>query len=324
VRRRGRLASSAESDKTGSWNHHTIHHHSQLQSQSQSLSTSSSSSYSVEDTSTARINSPSSPNMEEFDSLRREATKLERVLEDKVSRYQQLAQRLATGGADGSDLHFSGSGRSSLLDAAETGTMPSTSTTSKNSSSDEEREERTLADDIHRALARMSDLIDSRMAPAAAQSGRSQHALLVKRYREIHFDCSADFQKTSASVSRRREAAELFRGASDRDGSADGDGDASNRDPEMEQLLRERNSLGGALRSAASVLGQASEVRSDLRNQGQSLRNVGGKVLNIASNVPGLNTLVEGIRRRRNKDDLVVSGVIAACILFTLWYLFAA
>merc|ERR1712238_232788 len=106
-------------------------------------------------------------------------------------------------------------------------------------------------------------------------------------------------------------------GASDRDGSADGDGDASNRDPEMEQLLRERNSLGGALRSVASVLGQASEVRSDLRN-------LGGKVLNIASNVPGLNTLVEGIRRRRNKDDMVVSGVIAACILFTLWYLFAA
>ena len=238
--------------------------------------------------------------------------------------FKQLAQRLATGGADGSDLHFSGSGRSSLLDAAETGTMPSTSTFSKNSSSDEEREERTLADDIHRALARMSDLIDSRMVPAAAQSGRSQHALLVKRYREIHFDCSADFQKTSASVSRRREAAELFRGASDRDGSADGDGDASNRDPEMEQLLRERNSLGGALRSVASVLGQASEVRSDLRNQGLSLRNVGGKVLNIASNVPGLNTLVEGIRRRRNKDDMVVSGVIAACILFTLWYLFAA
>ena len=96
VRRRGRLASSAESDKTGSWNQHTIHHHSQLQSQSQSqsqshsLSTSSSSSYSVEDASTARINSPSSPNMEEFDSLRREATKLERVLEDKVSRYQQV------------------------------------------------------------------------------------------------------------------------------------------------------------------------------------------------------------------------------------------
>ena len=92
------------------------------------------------------------------------------------------------------------------------------------------------------------------------------------------------------------------------------------RDPAMEQLLRERNAIGNSLNSAKSVLGQASEVRSALASQGSALRGVGGKVKLIASHVPGLNSLIENIRRKRGRDDAIVSGVIAFCILFTLWY----
>mmetsp|Transcript_10859 Transcript_10859/g.19852 ORF Transcript_10859/g.19852 Transcript_10859/m.19852 type:complete len:256 (-) Transcript_10859:466-1233(-) len=247
----------------------------------------------------------------EFDSLRREATKLERHLEDRVSRYQQLAQRLATGGNEDGMMH-SQNQSFSLLDAAETGNMQHSNSSFR---SKPEEEEAILSADISRTLQSMTDLINQRMQPVAERTGKSQHALLVKRYREILFDSSTDFHKTSAAVARRREARDLFQGA---DKSKKGDA----RDPAMEQLLRERNSIEGSRKSANAVLGQAHEIRSDLRSQGNSLRGVSSTMVNIASNIPGVNKLIETIRKKRGQDDKIVSGVIAACVLFTLYYLF--
>ena len=152
------------------------------------------------------------------------------------------------------------------------------------------------------------------MATLAERTGRSQHLLLVKRYREILFDCGADFQKTSGSVVRRREARELFRDAKKSTG--DGDGGA------MEQLLRERNAIDNSMQSANSVLNQASSVRSELRSQGASLRGITGTIGVMAQNIPGMDRLMEKIRAKRLRDDRVVSGVVAGCILFTIWYLF--
>jgi len=88
----------------------------------------------------------------------------------------------------------------------------------------------------------------------------------------------------------------------------------------MEHLLRERSAIGNSLRAADDVLGQAAEVQSELRTQGSSLRGAQGTMLAIAANVPGVNQLIDKIRKKRNKDDIILSGVIAFCILFTLWY----
>ncbi|KAL9184856.1 hypothetical protein ACHAXT_002633 [Thalassiosira profunda] len=268
-------------------------------------------------------NAPSSYGMtpeqasREFDSLRREATKLERHLEDRVARYQQLAQRLTVGDGNGGgpsdgDAY---SQRTSLLDHAETGTARAPYSDKKKDTRSIDAEEALLSKDIHRTMSTMTELINTKMAPAAERTGRSQHSLLVKRYREILFDCGADFNKTSAAVARRREARELFRGAH---AGAGGEG----ADPAMEQLLRERNAIDNSMKSAAGVLNQAATVRSDLRTQGASLRGATGTMATIAGNIPGLNGLIDKIRKKRQQDDRVVSGVVAACILFTLWYLF--
>lgn len=255
--------------------------------------------------------------MDNFDTLRREATKLERVLEEKGVKYQQLAHRLTTGSDNDKFNENNSHNPLQLHESAETGSLINNRI---KSSTTDEQQESSLAADINRTISLMSDLINTKMAPIAESTGNAQHALLVKRYREILFDCSADFKKTSAAVSRRREAAELFLGAKPCRNSDDNNG----RDPAMEQLLRERNAIGNSIKSATSVLGQASEIHSDLRNQGQSLRNVSGKMARIVSNVPGLNHLIEAIHRKRNRDDMIVSMVTACCILFTLWYIFVA
>jgi Golgi SNAP receptor complex protein 1 len=125
---------------------------------------------------------------------------------------------------------------------------------------------------------------------------------------------SGDFEKARLAHVRKQERAKLLQGA--RLGSAEVD------DPGMEHLLRERNHINNSMNAAASVISQASEVRADLRMQGLSLGRVQSTMGRIASNIPGLNTLVDKIRRKRSMDDKIVAGVIASCILFTLWYLF--
>jgi Golgi SNAP receptor complex protein 1 len=228
----------------------------------------------------------------------------------------QLAQRLTVdNNSSTSDNDPLGQQSSLMIDS---GGSSYTTNPSQTNKSNLDEEEATLSKDIHRTMSTMTELINTKMAPAAERTGRSQHLLLVKRYREILFDCGADFNKTSAAVARRREAKELFRGATA--GAGGGGGGGAN--PEMEQLLRERNAIDNSMKSANSVLNQAASVRTELRSQGASLRGVGGTMAAIAGNIPGLNGLIDKIRKKRQQDDRVVSGVVAACILFTLWYLF--
>jgi len=244
--------------------------------------------------------------MEDFDALKREATKLERHLEEKVAKYQQLAQRVSNNKENSSNNIDTSLDK--LLSNAETGSIMMLLPL---------EEEAALRSEIQRTLNALNDLLQTKLSPAAERSNKSQHVLLVKRYREILFDLTGDFNKAQQLWTRKREEMELFAGAN-------GFSLTSNnqQDPAMEQLLRERNHIQNSLTSSSAVINQAMEVHSDLRQQGSSLRGVSGKMASIMNNIPGLNRLVDNIRRKKGRDDMIVSGVIASCILFTLWYVF--
>jgi Golgi SNAP receptor complex protein 1 len=190
---------------------------------------------------------------------------------------------------------------------AESGLNPSVANT---------EDEATLRHDIQRTHTALEDLVKLQMQPAADRVGNQSASLLVKRYREILFDLKEDFERSRSTYSHKQERAQLMSGArtSLDSGAAD--------DPAMEHLMRERNHIANSQNAAASVINQASEIRSDLRNQGQALGRVTSTMGQIAGNIPGLNTVMEQIKRKRSKDDKIVAGVIAFCILFTLWYLF--
>jgi Golgi SNAP receptor complex protein 1 len=69
-----------------------------------------------------------------------------------------------------------------------------------------DNEETALSKDIQRIISQINELINTKMAPSSECTGKAQHALLVKRYREIVFDCNAEYSKTCASIVRRRKA----------------------------------------------------------------------------------------------------------------------
>jgi Golgi SNAP receptor complex protein 1 len=180
-------------------------------------------------------------------------------------------------------------------------------------------DEAALRHDIQRTLTTLQDLVNNQLKPAAERLGGHNATLLVKRYREILFDLSGDFEKSRQAHQRKVERARLLEGART---SLDNNGNRDGTDPGMDHLMRERNHIGNSMNAASAVISQATEIHADLRNQGLSLGRVQSAMGRVAGNIPGINTLVESIRRKRSKDDMIVAGVIASCILFTLWYLF--
>lgn len=227
-----------------------------------------------------------------FETLKREAVQLERQLEDKVARYQQLTQKISAAGNN-----FVGSS-ADHLSRAELGLQHSDLTAQQQ--------------DIQLLFNQLSDLINKRLSGLAITP--SQRAT-AQRYQDILQDLRSDYEKSNQLLRRARERQELMAGAAV-------DANGSSSDAAMESLLRERNHIQNSLNTAASVVGQAESVRQDLHWQGRSLRSTGNLMMQIAGNIPGVNQLVESIRRRRSQDDRVVAAVIASCIVFTLWYLF--
>jgi len=245
----------------------------------------------------------------QFDSLKREATKLERSLEDKVARYQQLVQSIPD--ASSNDLFLAESGMG--------GTSSSNNSAAASAAAATE-DEAALRHDIQRTLTTLQDLVTTQLQPTAEKIGKS---LLVKRYREILFDLSGDFEKSRQAHTRKMERIKLLEG-SRRSSNNNNNKSALEIDNTggMDHLMRERNHISNSQSAAAQVINQAAEIRNDLRSQGMSLGRAQSMMGAIVQNIPGINTVVEQIRRKRSKDDMIVIGVIASCILFSLWYLF--
>jgi golgi SNAP receptor complex member 1 len=146
----------------------------------------------------------------------------------------------------------------------------------------------------------------------------SQRAVTT-RYEQVLRDTKSDYERTQQQYIRHTERNELF---SNGGSSTVSSGNGTTNDPAMEALLRERNSMQNSMSHASNIVHQAESIRSELHSQGRALRNTNSVVGMITNNVPGINTLIDTIRRRRNSDDKIVAITIAGCVTFTLWYLF--
>jgi Golgi SNAP receptor complex protein 1 len=173
-------------------------------------------------------------------------------------------------------------------------------------------DEAALRHDIQRTLTTLQDLVTTQLQPKAEKLGKS---LLVKRYREILFDLSGDFEKSRQAHTRKVERSKLMEGHKQSSSlNIDQNG--------MDHLMRERNHIHNSQSAASNVIAQATEIRNEIRSQGMSLGRAQNLMGQIATNIPGINVIVEKIKKKKTKDDMIVIGVISSCIVFTLYYLF--
>lgn len=223
---------------------------------------------------------------DEWESLRRQAKKIERVLEEKVSAYSRLGQRM----------------NSDLLYDEENPLM-------------EGREEQALVVEIETLLSQLNECNDRMGVCVQANSSNTANAALLQRYREVYFDFKRDFSDTATSMSRKREQAELFRGAALSRKGDGGDGGQSH-------LMREQDSLNSSLNAAGNVIGQAGEVRSALSSQRKLIEGSSGHLAALHNRFPAVARVIGSIQQRRYRDNMVVALAIALCICFSLYWLF--
>ncbi|KAH7519608.1 hypothetical protein FEM48_Zijuj08G0055000 [Ziziphus jujuba var. spinosa] len=127
---------------------------------------------------------------------------------------------------------------------------------------------------------------------------------------------TSEFRRIKGNINSMKEHAELLSSVRDDISEYKASGGMS---PRM-QLLRERASIHGSISHIDDVISQAQATRAVLGSQRSLFGDVQGKVKLLSDKFPVIRGLLGSIRRRRSRDTLILSAVIAACTLFLIIY----
>ncbi|KAJ4952907.1 hypothetical protein NE237_029739 [Protea cynaroides] len=223
-----------------------------------------------------------------WEELRKEARKIEGDLDVKLSSYAKLGARFTQGGYADTGSPTVGSSRSL----------------------------KSMEMEIQSLLEKLVDANDSMSRCAASTTPTTSVTQKLARHRDILHEFTQEFKRIKGNINSMREHAELLSSVRDDISEYKVSGSMS---PRM-QLLRERASIHGSISHIDEVINQAQTTRSVLGSQRTLLGDVQGKVKLLSDKFPVIRGLLGAIRRKRSKDTLILSGVIAACTLFLIIY----
>ena len=167
--------------------------------------------------------------------------------------------------------------------------------------------------EIDTALARLSD-VNSSMSHAIT-GGADSRAHTLARHRDIFHDFTQEYRRLSSIVGAARDRADLLGGASGNSSSAPLMGGSGTG-----LLLRERGILDRSHAAVDQVIGQAQGVAASLTGQRQLFDAIDSKIASIGARFPIVNSLLNAIRRRKNRDNMILAGVMGVCMLLILLY----
>ncbi|KAL5073250.1 hypothetical protein RYX36_012234 [Vicia faba] len=223
-----------------------------------------------------------------WEELRKEARKIEGDLDVKLSSYAKLGARFTQGGH---------------VDAASPPVGSS-------------RSWKSMEMEIQSLLEKLLDINDSMSRCAASAGPATSVTQKLARHRDILHEFTQEFRRTKGNINSMREHAELL--GSVRDDISDFKTSGS-MSPRM-QLLRERAAIHGSTSHIDDVISQAQATRAVLGSQRALFGDVQGKVRLLGDKFPIIRSLLGSIKRRKSRDTLILSAVIAACTLFLIIY----
>nr|AFK46697.1 unknown [Medicago truncatula] len=223
-----------------------------------------------------------------WEELRKEARKIEGDLDVKLSSYAKLGARFTQGGYVEGGSPSVGSSRSWKSMEMETQSL----------------------------LEKLLDINDSMSRCAASAGPATSVTQKLARHRDILHEFTQEFRRTKGNINSMKEHAELL--GSVRDDISDFKASGS-MSPRM-QLLRERAAIHGSTSHIDEVISQAQATRAFLGFQRALFGDVQGKVRLLGDKFPIIRSLLGSIRRRKSRDTLILSAVIAACTLFLIIY----
>ncbi|XP_049360136.1 Golgi SNAP receptor complex member 1-2 [Solanum verrucosum] len=223
-----------------------------------------------------------------WEELRKEARKIEGDLDVKLSSYAKLGARVTQGGYVEAGSPTLGSSRSWKSTEME----------------------------IQSLLEKLLDVNDSMSRCAASAASTTSVIQKLARHRDILHEFTQEFRRIKGNISSMREHAELLSSVRDDISEYKASGSMS---PKM-HILRERAAIHGSISHIDDVINQAQTTRAALGSQRALFGDVQGKVKQLGDKFPVIRGLIGSIRRKKSRDTLILSAVIAACTLFLIIY----
>ncbi|XP_068649854.1 Golgi SNAP receptor complex member 1-2-like [Aristolochia californica] len=220
-----------------------------------------------------------------WEELRKEARKIEGDLDVKLSSYAKLGARFTQGDTGSPTVGSSRSWKSMEME-------------------------------IQSLLEKLLDIIDAMSRCAASAAPTTSVTQKLARHRDILHEYTQEFRRTKGNINSMREHAELLTSVRDDISEYKASGSTS---PRM-QLLRERSAIHGSIVQIDDVISQAQTTRVVLGSQRTLFGDVQGKVKQLSDKFPIIRGVLGAIRRKRSRDTLILSAVIAACTLFLILY----
>ncbi|KAK6920289.1 hypothetical protein RJ641_016193 [Dillenia turbinata] len=224
-----------------------------------------------------------------WEELRKESRKLEGDIDVKLSSYAKLGARFTHGNGSG----YADSGSPTVGSS---------------------RSWKSMEMEIQSLLEKLQDTNDSMSRCAGSAAATASVTQKLARHRDILHEFNQEFKRIKSNINSVREHAELLNSVRDEISEYKASGS-----PRM-QLLRERAAIHGNISHLDEVISQAQATRSVLGSQRALFGDVRGKVKLLSDKFPVIRGLLGSIRRRRSRDNLILSAVIAACTLFLIIY----
>ncbi|KAJ9479315.1 Golgi SNAP receptor complex member 1 [Pseudozyma hubeiensis] len=245
----------------------------------------------------------SSTSSASWDVLRRNTRNLESTIDARLTTYSSLASKIARSAdtnsySDHTALDMTGTGASSSLDHSEHFEL--------------ETELESLINDLSNSVDALTSKLDD---PAVPPTSAQLHA--VQRHRELLFDFTRDFRRSKTNVRHAIDRRDLL-------GNVQGDINAykAAHASDSDALLAERGRIDNSHSMIDRTLEQAYATRADFADQRSTLENISTRMTSTAAQVPGLNSIITLIGRRRRRDQWIISLLIGSLTFLLLMFTF--
>ena len=174
---------------------------------------------------------------------------------------------------------------------------------------------RTLKRDEERAMSASASVSTTTTNAGPGNGGeyRDARTHTLQRHREVLSEYAGELRRLRRDAEDEAGRDALLGGASRRGGGGD--------DESMEaRLIRERARIAGSTSAVDDLIGVAQNTARELFAQRGILSNAGNKLIAIGSKFPAVNNLLLAIKRKKNKDAVILAAVVAACTIFVLLY----
>lgn len=215
-----------------------------------------------------------------WDQLRREARKIENELDTKLAAFGKQCSRYEYGST------------------GESGMSVATNLT-------------LTSNDIESLIEQLRN-INEQIATLSQEGTETRNHHILARHRDILHDFTEEYKRLNSIALSERNRVDLL-------GSSQGFGTSQ---PTSTQgiLLRERGTLDRSHSEIDTVVAQAYGVASSLGQQRQMFDGIDARLALIGAKFPVMNSVMNAIRRKKNRDTLILTGVGSVLFLCMLLY----